>query len=205
MCFSPLSWVMTLFCFVMATGMSHIFLIIEKHNCWINSYRWTHTQYIQVIRDLDETLNTAAFPDLRLAVHVELQLQWKALIWLYFLITASSAYHTLSPMQNSNSWSWICPQQCWKLSVTGAAQDKHSLCSDGGMSLKLCSLPGHWADFIPRGGHCLWALSAGLCPPLWTDQFWQAVCQNATILSVPIAMYSPKLSASSLLSRLHCS
>lgn len=34
-------------------------------------------------------------------------------------------------------------------------------------------------------------------PPLWTDQFWQAVCQNATILSVPIGMCSPKLSASS--------
>lgn len=40
-------------------------------------------------------------------------------------------------------------------------------------------------------------------PPQWTEQSWQAVCQSATILSVPIGMCSPRPSPSSLLSRLH--
>lgn len=106
--------------------------------------------------------NTAAFSQPWLAADVKSQLQWKALIWVYFLITASSAYRARRSTERANFGSLICPQQCWKLGLVGNSRSAH--CSRGGsLSLKSHSLPGQWVDFIPGRERCLWALSAGSC------------------------------------------
>ncbi len=69
------------------------------------------TRHIQVIREIRNSCKNYSSNE-------------KPVILVYFLITASSAYHILPPppTENSNFGSRICPQQCWKLGLTGAAR-----------------------------------------------------------------------------------
>lgn len=153
--------------------------------------------------------SAAAFPDFRLAVYVKLQLRRNppppSLIRVYFLITASSAY-ALSPQTKTRIFgSRICPRRCLKV---GHEQPRVLIVLRWRLVLEVVQPSRTLSRFhpqrraLPLSTFC-WLMSP--TPFLWTDKFWQAVCQNATILSAPIGTHSPKLSVSSLLSRPRCS
>lgn len=94
--------------------------------------------------------------------------------------------------ENSNFGSRICPQQCWKLCFSPDARcaqtEARPWSRAAFQDAEQISSPEERAaseHFLPAA-----------VTSLWTDQLWQAVCQNVTILS--LGMCSPALRASSL-------
>ena len=112
----------------------------------------------------------------------------KKVILAHLLITASSAYHALSPDRktlilghgfvHSNVESSASVRMLRTRLVLEVAQPSRTPSRSHPQRRELHVLPATVTS-------------------LWTDQLWQAVCQNVTILSV--GMCSPSLSASSLL------